>query len=148
MVQTIDMVVIGAGPAGLTAGLYGARAGLKTVVLDIKTPGGQTLLTDHIFNYPGFPDGITGLELAGLFQRQAERYGCRISSRAGSARLTCGQGAHQVSTAKEHYESRVVIVAVRYFNCNRSISVSADTTQFDFHYSLPVSCNPPAIMIA
>ncbi|MGE5256922.1 MAG: NAD(P)/FAD-dependent oxidoreductase [Hyphomicrobiales bacterium] len=111
MIQTTDMIVMGAGPAGLTAGLYGARAGLKTIVLDTKTPGGQILLTEQIFNYPGFPDGITGLELAGLFQRQAERYGCRISSRAGSARLTCGQGAHQVSTAKEHYESRVVIVA-------------------------------------
>ena len=67
MVQTTDMIVMGAGPAGLTAGLYGARAPLKTIVLDTKTPGGQILLTDQIFNYPGFPDGITGQGLADLF---------------------------------------------------------------------------------
>ena len=69
-----DLVVLGAGPAGLTAGLYGARAGLKTTVLETKSPGGQILLTDHTLNYPGFPDGITGRELAGLFHRQAEKY--------------------------------------------------------------------------
>ena len=104
MVQTIDMVVMGAGPAGLTAGLYGARAGLKTAVLDIKTPGGQILLTDHIFSYPGFPDGITGRELAYLFQRQAERYGCQITSRVGSVSLATDEGVHHVSTAQKHYE--------------------------------------------
>jgi thioredoxin reductase (NADPH) len=111
MGQTNDLVVMGAGPAGLTAGLYGARAGLRTVVLDIKTPGGQILLTDHIFNYPGFPDGITGRELAHLFQLQAERYGCHITSRVGSMSLTADSGVHQVSTPRDRYEAGAVIVA-------------------------------------
>jgi thioredoxin reductase (NADPH) len=111
MVQTIDMVVIGAGPAGLTAGLYGARAGLKTVVLDTKTPGGQILLTDHIFNYPGFPDGITGRELADRFQRQAERYGCQVASRVGTVNLTAEPDVHRVSTPKNHYEADAVVIA-------------------------------------
>jgi thioredoxin reductase (NADPH) len=110
-VQVKDLIVLGAGPAGLTAGLYGARGGLKTVVLDTKSPGGQMLLTDHIFNYPGFPDGITGRELAGLFQRQAERYGCEIKSGVGSVSLSSSDGAHRVSTPKDRYESRMVIVA-------------------------------------
>ena len=80
--------MLGAGPAGLTAGLYGARAGLKTLVLETKSPGGQILLTDHIFNYPGFPDGITGRELANLFQRQAEKYDCQIATRVGTVSLS------------------------------------------------------------
>ena len=105
------MLVLGAGPAGLTAGLYGARAGLTTVVLETKSPGGQILLTDHIFNYPGFPDGITGRELAHLFQRQAEKYGCQIITRVGSVSLSSSDGIHHVSTLKETYESKTVIVA-------------------------------------
>jgi thioredoxin reductase (NADPH) len=111
MSRITDLLVLGAGPAGLTAGLYGARAGLTTVVLETKSPGGQILLTDHIFNYPGFPDGITGRELAHLFQRQAEKYGCQITTRVGSVSLSRSGGIHHVSTLKETYESKTVIVA-------------------------------------
>lgn len=111
MRQIRDLVVIGAGPAGLTAGLYGARAGLRITVLDIKSPGGQILLTDHIFNYPGFPDGITGRKLADLFKRQAERYGCEINTRVGSLSLSSTDGFHYVYTPKDQYESKLVIVA-------------------------------------
>jgi len=106
-----DLVVLGAGPAGLTAGLYGARAGLKTTVLETKSPGGQILLTDHIFNYPGFPDGITGRELAGLFHRQAETYGCRIATRVGTVGLSVSTTGFSVSTQNETYQTRTVVIA-------------------------------------
>jgi thioredoxin reductase (NADPH) len=111
MPQTNDLVVLGAGPAGLTAGLYGARAGLKTLVLETKSPGGQILLTDHIFNYPGFPDGITGRELASLFQRQAEKYDCQIATRVGTVSLSSFGATHHISTLKETYESKTVVIA-------------------------------------
>ena len=106
-----DLVVLGAGPAGLTAGLYGARAGLKTLVLETKSPGGQILLTDHIENYPGFPDGITGRGLAALFQRQAEKHGCRIRTRIGAVTLTTSKATHLLSTPQETYEAKTVVIA-------------------------------------
>ncbi len=111
MHQIRDLIVLGAGPAGMTAGLYGARAGLRTVVLDTKSPGGQILLTDRILNYPGFPDGISGLELAGLFKRQAEKYGCKIESGVGSLSFPSSNGSHRICTPDHQYESGVVIVA-------------------------------------
>jgi thioredoxin reductase (NADPH) len=58
-----DLIIIGAGPAGLTAGIYGSRAGLKTVILERALPGGLAATTDYIENFPGFPDGIAGSEL-------------------------------------------------------------------------------------
>lgn len=109
--KTYDLIILGAGPAGLTAGLYGSRAGLKTIVLDPKNPGGQMLLTDDIYNYPGHPDGITGQKLADLFLKQAQKYGCEVLNRAGSVQLA-QKDDHFIITARDAaYQSDAVIVA-------------------------------------
>lgn len=73
--RVYDMVIIGGGPGGYTAALYAARAGLKTVVLEKLSAGGQMALTHKIDNYPGFSEGIDGFELAEAMQQQAERFG-------------------------------------------------------------------------
>ena len=70
-----DMIVIGGGPAGYTAALYAARAGLSVTVLEKLSAGGQMALTSQIDNYPGFPQGIDGFQLAENMQQQAERFG-------------------------------------------------------------------------
>ncbi len=70
-----DMIVIGGGPGGYTAALYAARAGLKAVVLEKLSAGGQMAQSHKIDNYPGFPEGIDGFELAERMQQQAERFG-------------------------------------------------------------------------
>ncbi len=75
-----DTVIVGGGPAGLAAGIYASRGGLKTIIFEKSVVGGQALLTDKIENYPGFPEGINGAELIILFEKQARRFGAQIKS--------------------------------------------------------------------
>lgn len=72
-----DMIIIGGGPAGYTAALYGARAGMSVILLEKMSPGGQMMLTDVIDNYPGFENGVEGFELAMKMQTGAERFGVK-----------------------------------------------------------------------
>ncbi len=75
-----DLVVVGGGPAGLAAAIYAAREGIDAIVVDASALGGQAGISDRIDNYPGFPDGISGSELADRFVAQARRYGVELLS--------------------------------------------------------------------
>lgn len=73
-----DTIIIGAGPAGLTAGIYSGRAGYKTLIIEKLSAGGQMMLTDVIDNFPGFPEGITGFELQDKLKKQADKFGAEF----------------------------------------------------------------------
>lgn len=75
-----DLVIIGAGPAGLCAGIYAVRAKMNVLVLEKAAPGGQIIITDLVENYPGFPDGIKGFELGDKMFNQAKKLGVEIST--------------------------------------------------------------------
>jgi thioredoxin reductase (NADPH) len=77
---TNDLVIIGGGPAGLTAGLYSSRALLKTKLIEKLSPGGQVLNTDWVENYPGFPEGVSGFELVDRMRDQALRFGLVVEN--------------------------------------------------------------------
>ncbi|BDG22302.1 thioredoxin-disulfide reductase [Thermus thermophilus] len=108
--DTYDVVIIGGGPAGLTAGIYAGRAQLKTVIVEKGLPGGQIAQTDEVENYPGFPEGISGPELASRMVRQAEKFGARIAMDEVLG-LEKAEGGYLVRGYERNYRARAVIVA-------------------------------------
>lgn len=105
-----DVAVIGAGPAGLTAGMYAARAGLSVGVFERISPGGQLAQTEHIENYPGFAEGAGGFELAWHMKEQADRFGVQhVAEEVVAAELEGERKA--LVTPQGRYEARSVIVA-------------------------------------
>jgi thioredoxin reductase (NADPH) len=105
-----DVVIIGGGPAGLTAGLYAARSRLKVVLLERMSPGGQVLTTEWVENYPGFPEGISGFELIDRMKSQAEKFGLVIRQEEVQAVDFNGK-QKRLHTTSGIIESRSVIVA-------------------------------------
>lgn len=109
-----DVVIIGGGPAGLTAGIYASRAGLKTLLIESFTVAGQAVITDLIENYPGFPDGTNGFELIDKFKKQAEKFGVEFSVghvKSVKERIEDKMKFFQVETEDKTYESLSVIIA-------------------------------------
>lgn len=108
--KTPEILVIGAGPAGLTAGLYGARSGHATVVLERALPGGQVALTSVVENYPGFPEPIEGTALTQAMEAQARRFGCALDTAEATAISVGPEGIVVITTAGE-YRPRAAIIA-------------------------------------
>ncbi len=105
-----ELVIIGGGPAGLTAGIYAARARLDAVLLEKITPGGQVLTTDWIENYPGFPDGISGADLVMKMSEQAGNLNVPIESAEVTA-VDFSQDIKKITTDSGTITCRAVIVA-------------------------------------
>jgi thioredoxin reductase (NADPH) len=108
--QHEKVIIIGSGPAGLTAALYTARANLNPVVITGGEVGGQVAITYEVENYPGFPEGLSGPDLVEKFQKQAERFGTRVVQ-AVVTDVDFTQGPpFTVKTHKETYQAETVII--------------------------------------
>jgi thioredoxin reductase (NADPH) len=107
-----DLIIVGGGPAGLTTSIYAARENLQTLVIDSKGLGGQAGVTERLDNYPGFPEGIGGAELADRIVQQAQRYGVEMLQ-AVSVRSISSDGEEvDVETATgDHYHARAALIA-------------------------------------
>ena len=112
MMHVYDLIIVGGGPAGLTTSIYAARENLQTLVIDSKGLGGQAGVTERLDNYPGFPDGIGGAELADRIVLQAQRYGVEMLQ-AVSVRSISSDGEEvDVETATgDHYHARAALIA-------------------------------------
>ena len=91
-----DLVIVGAGPSGLAAAVYGASEGLDVLALETNAPGGQAASSSRIENYLGFPTGISGQELAGRAYAQAQKFGAQIMIASGGTELTCSRKPYAV----------------------------------------------------
>jgi thioredoxin reductase (NADPH) len=104
------LVIIGSGPAGLTAAIYAARANLEPVVLAGSAPGGQLMLTSDVENYPGFPDGIQGPDLMAAMRAQAERFGARLID-VDIDRVDFSERPFRIWARGTEYRGQAVVVA-------------------------------------
>ncbi|HUX12915.1 MAG TPA: FAD-dependent oxidoreductase [Spirochaetia bacterium] len=106
-----DVAIIGGGPAGLTAGIYLARAKQRVLILDHATVGGQVILTHAVANYPGLPE-LSGYQLAATMRRQAEEFGCDVRSNTRITELDLANGTKRLETSEETVHAKAVIIAV------------------------------------
>ena len=105
-----ELIIIGSGPAGFTAGIYAGRAQLAPLLITGSAPGGQMALTSEIENYPGFPQGLSGQELTQLMQQQAERFGARVLMDEVTA-VDLSTHPFKVTAYGDEYEAKALVIA-------------------------------------
>jgi thioredoxin reductase (NADPH) len=110
MTEARELIIVGSGPAGLTAALYAARADLRPVVIEGAEAGGQLMLTTDVENYPGFPDGILGPELMMKFREQAERFGAEFVT-ADVDRVDLSASPFGAWVGSTEYRSEALIIS-------------------------------------
>lgn len=109
--KEFDVIIIGGGPAGLTAGIYLARARQRVLIADQGTVGGQVILTHAVANYPGLPE-LSGYQLAATMRKQAESFGCEILSNAAITKMELSGREKRITTSEETYVARAAILSV------------------------------------
>lgn len=110
MADAHNVIIVGGGPAGLTAAVYAARANLAPLVIEGYGAGGQLMTTTDVENYPGFPDGVQGPELMQMFRAQAERFGARIEQ-VDATRIDVTEAPFRVWVDDDEYRTRSLIIA-------------------------------------
>ncbi|MFW6131521.1 MAG: thioredoxin-disulfide reductase [Candidatus Aminicenantaceae bacterium] len=110
MKNLYDVIIVGAGPAGLSSAIYTGRARLKTLIIEKGAPGGQILLADFVENYPGFPKGVTPFQLMDGFKNHAEKFGAKIEI-SEAKKVQKENKKWKVITEKGEYTTRALIIS-------------------------------------
>jgi len=135
-----ELAIVGAGPAGLTAAIYAGRAGLAPTVIERQMPGGQMAMAFLIENFPGFPEGLTGLELAERMRQQAERFGAQF--RAGAVqRIVPQDPGVSLDLDSESLRAGAVIIATG--ACPRPLGVPGEKELLGHGVSYCATCDGP-----
>lgn len=135
-----DMIVLGAGPAGLSAAIYGGRAQMSTLVIEPRMAGGEITLTDMLDNYPGFPEGISGFEFGMLLEKQAARFGAEMVSTFVEMVEPEGK-VKKVITSSGVFSGQTLVVATG--TAPRSLGVPGEETFTGRGISFCATCDGP-----
>lgn len=138
--KSYDLIILGGGPAGLTAAIYGGRAKLKTLVLEKALPGGQLNLAWRVENFPGFPQGISGMELGKLMKEQAEKCGAQVRMEEVISTQLAGR-EKIVRTTEEEYQAKAVIIATG--ASHRHLNVPGEERLLGMGVSYCALCDAP-----
>lgn len=136
-----DLIIIGAGPTGLSAAIYAAREGLTILVIDKAVVGGLAAITDRIDNYPGFEDGISGFELADRLEKQAKRFGAIIQTGVEVRQVERGKDGLTVTTSQSVLKARAVLVATG--STYRQLGIPGEAEQIGRGVHFCATCDGP-----
>lgn len=140
MTKEHDVIIIGAGPAGLACGQYSARAGRDTIMIEELSTGGQTMIIDEIENYPGLGK-LTGFELAQKFEAQAEAFGCSTVYASVSEIKLQEDGSFILKTSNGDYKAKVVVLATGAKHKNLGVPGETELTGHGVSYC--ATCDGP-----
>ncbi len=139
--QTTDIIIIGAGPAGLTAAIYSAWLGLKTTLLETGITGGRAFTAPKIENFPGFPEGIKGSELVERMTQQAQRFKAEFKTDEEVVGLDVKGDLKKVTTRKQTYQTKALIIATG--TQRRKLRVPGETEFIGRGVSYCATCDGP-----
>jgi len=140
--ERYDLLILGGGPTGLTAAIYAAREGMDALVIERSALGGQAGVTERIDNYPGFPDGVGGAELAGRMEAQARRYGVELLSAVGVQQLgRAGDEVLATTTSGDRYRGRAALIATGTSYRRLGVPGEADLIGAGIHFC--ATCDGP-----
>jgi len=135
-----ELVIIGGGPAGLTAGLYAARAGLNAVLIEKIVPGGQVIVTDWIENYPGFPEGLSGPDLVQKITEQVKRFDLNIESNEVVS-VDLSEPSKKITLNDRTITTHTIIIATGAFP--KKLGVPGEDTFYGKGISSCATCDGP-----